>query len=136
MSTRRWLVPALWAVFGAIVAATGAKLLPACDAPLLGIGRTFCPVLPPALLTEARRTEDLEHQLAELERQLAARQLACASLPKVGPPPLELPRQGQAGRPQQTAALKPPPPKPPLDAVRWANKDLSLLEGCWKLGRE
>ncbi|MGE5148595.1 MAG: hypothetical protein ACM3II_00620, partial [Rhodospirillaceae bacterium] len=127
---------AIWAVFAAIVAAIGAKLLPACAAALPGIDRSFCPVLPPALLTQARQMDDLYHQLAELERLLAAQRLACASQPKAGPTPLELPREAQAERPQQTAALKPPPPKPPLDAVRWANKDLSLLEGCWKLGRE
>lgn len=136
MTTRRWPVLAIWAVFAAIVAAIGAKLLPACAAALPGIDRSFCPVLPPALLTQARQMDDLYHQLAELERQLAAQRLACASRPKAGPTPLELPREAQAERPQQTAALKPPPPKPPLDAVRWANKDLSLLEGCWKLGHE
>jgi hypothetical protein len=37
---------------------------------------------------------------------------------------------------------KPPPPPvakappPALPADRWANKDLGLLEGCWRLGRD
>jgi len=38
--------------------------------------------------------------------------------------------------------LPPPPPPvaqkpaPPLPADRWAQKDLGLLEGCWRLGRD
>ena len=33
-------------------------------------------------------------------------------------------------------APKPPPPPPPLPAKKWADKDLSLLKGCWQLGKE
>lgn len=31
---------------------------------------------------------------------------------------------------------KPPPPPAPLPADRWAQKDLGMLEGCWRLGRD
>ena len=36
-------------------------------------------------------------------------------------------------------AAKPPPPPPPpaaLPADRWAQKDLGMLQGCWRLGRD
>ena len=29
-----------------------------------------------------------------------------------------------------------PPPAPPLPADRWAQKDLGLLQGCWRLGHD
>lgn len=36
----------------------------------------------------------------------------------------------------QCKPVAPPKPPPPLPADRWAQKDLSLLQGCWRLGRD
>ena len=38
--------------------------------------------------------------------------------------------------PAQTKAPPPPAPPAPLPADRWARKDLGMLEGCWRLGRD
>ena len=133
---RKWMAILLWAVFTTLAITTGAMLLRACGAVFATVAWSFCPVISPALLSEAQRGDVLRRQLAKYERQLATRDLACASRAKPGAPTLELPRQAQADRPQQTAALRPTPPAKPLDEQRWANKGLSLLEGCWKLGHE
>jgi len=138
---------ALWTVFLVAVATTAVLLLHACRLSLLSVGVAgawnFCPAGPPGLSAEAGRAGDLQHTVAELESQLANKHLACAAIPKSPPPPFELPKEAGPPRVQQTAALKPPPPppkppepKPDLPADRWAKGDLSILEGCWKLGRE
>lgn len=36
----------------------------------------------------------------------------------------------------QCKPMAPPQPPPSLPADRWASKDLSILQGCWYLGRE
>ncbi len=145
----------LWAAFAAIVGAGAIVLLRACGLLLMlpsampAVGWNFCPVSPTALAAEAERTEALRNQASRLAREIARRQLACANIPKPPPPPLQLPRQSGAPRPQQTALLKPPPPPPPppkppvppkpppdLPADRWAQKDLSMLRGCWVLGHD
>ena len=141
----------LWLTFAAIVVASAVVLLRACGmvtpsaAALPVFAWNFCPSTPPAVLAEAERGSDLRKLLHRLERELADKALACASLPPPPTPPLELPTRAGAPRPQQTALLKPPPPpppppppkpKPPLDAERWNNKDLGMLKGCWQLGRE
>jgi hypothetical protein len=141
-----WLPYLLWPVFILLVAVAGVTLLRACGlllpfaASLAVPGWNFCPATPVALEAEAGRGADLRKTIADLEKELAGKQLACAGIPPPLPPPLELPREAGPPRPQQTAALRPPPPPPPppkpLPAERWANKDLTLLEGCWQLGRE
>jgi hypothetical protein len=37
---------------------------------------------------------------------------------------------------EQCKPAEPARPPPPLPADRWSNKDLSVLQGCWYLGRE
>lgn len=62
-------------------------------------------------------------ELTALENEIRKRLAQCKA-----PEP---PRPVDAPKPP--AAAKPPPPLP---ADRWAQKDLSLLQGCWKLGRD
>ncbi|MFI5002169.1 MAG: hypothetical protein ACHQK9_19990 [Reyranellales bacterium] len=95
-----------------VVATAGFLLLRACGLPIQGLGWNFCPATPSALSAEAERGATLRKQLHQLELELAQKNLACASIPP------------------------PPPPKPPLDSERWENKDLSMLNGCWRLGRQ
>ena len=152
----------LWAAFAALVAAAGFVLLRACGLPI-PLAWDFCPGSPPALSAEAERGATLRKLIDQLERELADKNLACVSLPPPPVPPLDLPLQTGPMRPQQSAALKPPPPPPPpnetakppsggakpapsasepakppppLPADRWEKKDISVLEGCWVLGRD
>lgn len=143
----------LWAVFLAIIIAGAGILLRACGflmpfaVATLVPAWDFCPLVPGSLSAEAERGETLRKTIRQLERDLADKAMACASIPPPPPPPLELPTQTGRPRPQQTALLKPPPPPPPppkppeppkvpsaLPADRWEQKDLSLLQGCWLLG--
>lgn len=130
----------LWCTFAGVVGAVAILLVRACAVTLpLSWAADFCPSLPSTLSTELHRQNELLRELATLRRQLANNERACASVPKPPPPPLVLPQQASAPRPQQTAQLKPPPPPPkPADLPkdRWDAKDLSVLEGCWTLGRE
>ncbi len=141
------LAVVLWVAFAGIVAAAGFVLLRACGSPL-PLAWDFCPTTPAALSAEAARGATLGKEIRQLELELAQKALACVSIPPPPPPPLELPTQAGRLRAQQTALLKPPPPPPPppprpveppkpppsFPADRWANKDLSLLNGCWQFG--
>ena len=136
-SRTAWL---LWLAFVLLVAATMIILLRACGLLMPAWGWNFCPATPPALSVETERGEELSKLARQLELELARKNLECASIPPPPPPPLELPTEPGPIRPQQTAELKPPPeppkPPPPLPADRWNKKDLSLLKGCWQLGKE
>jgi hypothetical protein len=78
----------------------------------------------------------------ELRRK--ADQCKVAVAPPAPPPPPPPPKP----RPAPQASVSPPPapapaptpavtaPPPPLPVDRWANKDLSVLKGCWNLGRD
>src|SRR5262249_54430075 len=134
----------LWIAFAAAVVGAGVVLLRACGLVLpQATAWNFCPVPSQTLSTDRREGDRLRGQIGLLERELAEKQLACASIPQPPPPPLQPPKETGAPRPQQTARLKPPPPPPPppappppLPADRWAKKDISLLKGCWKLGED
>ncbi|HEY6716627.1 MAG TPA: hypothetical protein VI232_09805, partial [Reyranella sp.] len=39
-------------------------------------------------------------------------------------------------KPVEPPKPPPPPPPPPLPADRWAQKDLGMLQGCWRLGHD
>lgn len=132
----------LWALFVMAVAGAGFVLLRAC-----GVGGwNFCPTIHTVVSSDAEREAGLRALIRQLEAELARRELACASIPKPPPPPLDLPKEAGPPRPQQTAELKPPPPPPPpppapkppppLPSDRWDKKDLTMLKGCWLLGRE
>jgi hypothetical protein len=130
----------LWMAFATLVVASAVILLRACGlltpiaAAMPSLGWNFCPSASPTLSTESNRSETLSRQVHQLELELAQKTLACAAIPPPAPPPLDLPTQPGPARPQQTAALRPPPQ--PLPADRWNKKDLSMLEGCWLLGRD
>ncbi len=138
----------LWVAFVATVALSGIVLLRACGLSMTAFGWNFCPSIPLALSTDSERGMALARQARQLELDLAQRNLECASIPPPPTPPLELPTHAGKPRPQQTALLKPPPPPPPppkpaeppkpppsLPADRWAQKDISVLRGCWALGQ-
>ena len=145
----RVLSVALWLAFAAIVAAGGGVLLHACGLSMLSLGWNFCPTTPTALSAESARRVALSKEVHQLKLDLAQKNLTCASIPPPRPPPLELPTHAGKPRPQQTALLKPPPPPPPppkppepakpppsVPADRWEKKDLSMIAGCWQIGRD
>lgn len=119
----------LWVVFAAIVVGVSALLLRACGLAASDTWR-FCPARASGLDAAIERRDELERQIARLRQEIAQRQLACARIPPPAPPPLELPRQAGEPRPQQTAE------KQDLPQDRWDRKDLGILDGCWRLGRD
>lgn len=81
-----------------------------------------------ASLDDAQGEEKaLKAELAVLEGDLRKKLALCKPIEPPKPPP-----------------PRPPPPPPPvaaapppaLPADRWAQKDLSMLQGCWRLGRD
>ncbi len=78
----------------------------------------------------------------ELRRQVE--QCEVAVVPPPLPPPKPRPAPPPSVAPSRVPAPTPPPappptvttPPPPLPVDRWANKDLSVLQGCWNLGRD
>jgi hypothetical protein len=87
------------------------------------------PVLKASLDEAAADEKKLLAELASLEADIKRRLAQCkpVELPKPPPPP---PPVAQAPPPP------PPPPPAPLPADRWAQKDLTMLQGCWRLGRD
>lgn len=82
------------------------------------------PALKASLQDVAADGKTLAAERAKLEAELKGKLAACK--------PVEEP-------PKPKAEAKPPPPPPapaPLPADRWAKKDLSLLQGCWRLGHD
>lgn len=124
---------ALWAGFALAIVASGVVLLRACG--LGALAWNFCPAadeVAPELIAESERGAALGAQVRQLELDVLRNRLACSAEapPK---PPLELPNSPDPVQPQQTAARK---SEPPLPAKRWDDKDLTLLKGCWQLGKE
>ncbi len=84
------------------------------------------PVLKASLDDLQGDEKKLAAELAALEADLRGKVALCKPVePK--PPPPRLP--GRYRRP-------PPAPPAPLPADRWAQKDLGMLQGCWRLGRD
>ena len=133
--TKPWPAWLLWGAFAAVVAGVAAVLLQACGVLAASSGLDFCPMAPGALSAEADRSDRLRVEIARLQLELTGRTLQCALVPPTEGPPLELPTEAGPPRPQQVAEAK-PKPRPPLPADRWAKKDVSLLDGCWQLGRK
>lgn len=136
LSVGLWLAFAAITVVGAVVLLRACGLLMPLTSALAAAGWSFCPATPIALSAEAERGASLKRLVDRLELELAQKTLACASIPPPPPSPLDLPTHAGPPRPQQTALLKPPTPPPSLPADRWEKKDLTLLKGCWVLGRE
>ncbi len=108
------------ALLAALAAWAALLLIPSCGLDLGALGRLDrCP--PPA-----ERSTELESQIerqALLTDRLNALQRQLAMLPDCPPPP------------------PPPPPEPPpdpdrLDAEKWQEGDITLLEGCWSLASD
>ena len=81
------------------------------------------PVLKAALDEAQSNEKTLKAELAALAADLKRKVEQCKPV-EVKPPP-----------PPPPPVAKPAPPAP-LPADRWAQKDLGLLQGCWRLGRD
>jgi hypothetical protein len=68
----------------------------------------------------------LKAELAALDADLKNKLAHC--------PPVEPPKPPPPPPPPPPPVAKAPPP--PLPADRWAQKDLSMLQGCWRLGHD
>jgi hypothetical protein len=82
------------------------------------------PVLKAALDEAQGDEKNLKAELAALQADLRNKVALCKPVepPKPPPPPV--------------AKAPPPPPPAPLPADRWAQKDLGMLQGCWRLGHD
>ena len=98
------------------VAASAYLLLPACGVTVGGARGYFCPA--PEVMAAERRLDQLRAEntallaaVSQLEGELAGRQCEVAAPP--------------AAMPEATI--------PEIDGEAWAERDVGLLEGCWKL---
>ena len=82
------------------------------------------PVLKASLDDAAADGRKLAAELAALETDIRRRLAQCK--------PVEPPKPA----PKPPPVAQAPPPPTPLPADRWAQKDLAMLQGCWRLGRD
>lgn len=80
--------------------------------------------------SERDALDDLQRQLAEAQRAIHEKTLACPV--RV----VELPPRPPEPPPEPPKPPPPPPKKADLPEDKWQKKDLSVLEGCWVLGRD
>lgn len=85
------------------------------------------PVLKAALDEAAADGRKLAAEVAALGADIKRALAQCKPVEPLKPPP---------PKPPPVAQAPPPPPPPPLPADRWAQKDLGMLQGCWRLGRD
>ena len=156
------LSAALWLAFVLLIAAAMFVLLRACGLVLPGygswhrIGFAYCLERKAAIPVDAERTRALREQALQLEVRLLRQRASCIaqSMPPARPPEVAArPRpQGQGPSVQGPQGLRGPevagrePQKPPTSPPsapgqdfpqdKWANKDISVLNGCWQLGKE
>jgi hypothetical protein len=79
-----------------------------------------------ASLDDAQADEkQLKAKLAALQADLRNKVAQCKPVEPPKPPP-----------PPPPPVAKAPSPPPPLPADRWAQKDLGMLQGCWRLGHD
>lgn len=130
-----------WLAYAALagLAVLAGTLLPRA-APWLIAAPAAC-VIPPgqlqaldAQLKEDARGEELRTLLATLTDEVGRQQLLCP-LPSAAapPPPAPPPPPTPAPPPPPSPPPPPPPPRAALPQDGWANRDLSLLDGCWHL---
>lgn len=81
------------------------------------------PVLKTSLDEAAADGRKLAAELVALEADIKRALAQCKPVEPPKPPPPKPPPVAQA-------------PPPPLPADRWAQKDLTMLQGCWRLGRD
>ncbi len=90
-----------------------------------------------AQLREDARGQELRTLLATLTDEVGRKQLLCplptVAAPPAPPPVLVPPPPAPPPPPPPPAPPPPPPPRAALPQDRWADKDLSLLAGCWSL---
>ena len=84
------------------------------------------PALKASLDDAAADGSKLAAELTALEGDIKRRLAECKPVEPPKPPP----------KPPPVAQAPPPPPPAPLPADRWAQKDLTMLQGCWRLGRD
>ncbi len=84
------------------------------------------PALKASLDDVAADGSKLTAELAALEADIKRRLAECKPVEPPKPPP----------KPPPVAQAPPPPPPAPLPADRWAQKELTMLQGCWRLGRD
>lgn len=81
----------------------------------------------------------LRRTLAEIEERVLQRRAECRLPPLVAQAPPPPPPPPPAPEPQPAPPAPDPPPAPPprsdFPEDRWNARDVSLLEGCWVLGR-
>lgn len=142
------LSAALWLTFVLLVATAMFVLLRACGLVLPGygswhrIGFAYCLERKAAVPDAAARTRLLRDQALQLELRLLQQRASCIaqSMPPARPPQMAGRPQGPevAGREPQRSPPARPPPSPGADFPedKWQNKDVSVLNGCWQLGRE
>ncbi len=87
------------------------------------------PILKASLDSSEADGKKLAAELAALEADINKKVALCK--------PIEPPKPVEPPKPPPVAkAPPPPPPPPPLPADRWAQKDLGMLQGCWRLGQD
>jgi hypothetical protein len=84
------------------------------------------PILKASLDAAEADSRKLSAELAALEADIRNKMAQCK--------PIEPPKPVEPPKPPPVA--KAPPPPPPLPADRWAQKDLGMLQGCWRLGQD
>jgi hypothetical protein len=135
----RWLAALLFGLLLLLALLIASWFLRACapvdPATNLGILETPAPPAPPpppdptptlkAALDEAQADQrTLKAELAALSADLRNKVEQCKPVEAKPPPP-----------PPPPPVAKAPPPAP-LPADRWAQRDLGMLQGCWRLGRD
>lgn len=105
---------------GAAALGLAALVLPACAIGVFAFADSCPPVADPA---PRARIEAAASRRAALEAEIAALQRRVAALPQCPAPVAALPEPA------------PPPAAPPRDIPeeRWNERDISLLDGCWRL---
>jgi hypothetical protein len=141
----RWLAALLMGLLFILALLIGSWFLRACAPiePTLSVSTVETPAPPappappdptPALKASLDDAEaegrHLHTEVAALEAEIRKRLAQCKPIepPKPVAPP---PKPVEPPRPPVAAA-----PPPPLPADRWAQKDLGMLQGCWRLGRD
>lgn len=145
----RWLAALLMGLLLILALLIGSWFLRACApiAPLTSVSTLETPAPPApepppdptpilkASLDEAEADgKKLRAEVVALEAEIKSKLAQCKPIepPKPVAPP---PKPPEPPKPPPVAAAPPPPP-PPLPADRWAQKDLGMLQGCWRLGRD
>ena len=121
------------ALLAALAVWTGSLIIPACGLDFGPLGRLDrCP--PPAarsseLVEENERQAVLMDRVTVLQRQLAMLTDCPVQPPAPQPPPTAPPTYPD---PQPA----PPPAPQSLDAEKWEDGDVTLLDGCWSLASD